>query len=109
MHELAITQSVVEAVVERVAPARVTAVHLTIGRVSGVDVEAIRFCFDLVAAGTVVEGARLEIAEPTGRARCRQCGADFPVDDLVLICPCGSVDAELSQGGELLVRAVEVV
>ena len=109
MHELAITQSVVEAVAERVGRARVTAVHLTIGRVSGVDVDAIRFCFDLVAEGTVVEGARLEISEPAGRARCRQCGADFDVDDLVLLCRCGSVDVELSQGGELLVRAVEVV
>ena len=109
MHELAITQSVVEAVAERVAPSRVTVVHLTIGRVSGVDVDAIRFCFDLAAEGTVVEGARLEISEPAGRARCRQCGADFGVDDLVLLCRCGSVDVELSQGGELLVRAVEVV
>jgi hydrogenase nickel incorporation protein HypA/HybF len=109
MHELAITQSVVEAVVDRVAPARVTVVHLTVGRVSGVDVDAIRFCFDLVAEGTVVEGARLEISEPAGRARCRQCGADFAVDDLVLLCRCGSVDVELSQGQELLVRAVEVV
>jgi hydrogenase nickel incorporation protein HypA/HybF len=109
VHELAITQSVVDAVVERVAPARVTAVHLTIGRVSGVDVEAVRFCFDLVAAGTVVEGARLDVAEPAGRAHCRRCGADFAVDDLVLLCPCGSVDVELREGGELLVRAVEVV
>ena len=109
MHELAITQSVVEAVAERVGPARVTAVHLTVGRVSGIDVEAIRFCFDLVAEGTVAEGARLEISEPAGRARCRRCGADFAVDDLVLLCPCGSVDVELNQGQELLVRAVEVV
>ena len=109
MHELAITQSMVDAIVDRLGPARVTAVHVRIGKVSGVVPDAVRFCFDLVAEGTVVEGARLEISEPAGRARCRQCGADFGVDDLVLLCRCGSVDVELSQGGELLVRAVEVV
>ena len=109
MHELAITQSMVDVIVDRLGSARVTAVHVRIGKVFGVVPDAVRFCFDLVAEGTVVEGARLEISEPAGRARCRQCGADFGVDDLVLLCRCGSVDVELSQGGELLVRAVEVV
>ena len=109
MHELAITQSVVDAIVERVGDARVSVVHLTIGRVSGVDVEAVRFCFDLVAAGTPVEGARLQVSEPAGHARCRDCGADFEVADLFLLCRCGSADVELHGGQELLVHAVEVV
>lgn len=108
MHELAIAQSVVDAVVERLGESRVTAVHLTVGRLSGVDVEAIRFCFDLVAQGTVVESARLEIEEPPGQARCRACGTGFPVDDLLLVCGCGSMDVELRSGSELTVRAVEV-
>jgi hydrogenase nickel incorporation protein HypA/HybF len=108
MHELAITQSVVDAVVDRLGATRVAAVHLVIGRVSGVDVDAVRFCFDLVAQGTPVEGARLEISQPAGRARCRGCGAEFGVDDLLLLCRCGSTDVELCQGQELTVRAVEV-
>ncbi|WP_143517483.1 hydrogenase/urease maturation nickel metallochaperone HypA [Pseudonocardia sp. MH-G8] len=58
MHELAITQSVVETIVERTECARVTAVHLVIGKVSGVVPGAVRFCFEIVAAGSPVEGAR---------------------------------------------------
>jgi hydrogenase nickel incorporation protein HypA/HybF len=108
MHELAITQSVVDAIVERLGETRVTAVHLIIGRMSGVDVSAVRFCFDLVAEGSPVEGARLEISESAGSARCRRCGAEFPVDDLLLVCRCGSADVELCRGAELTVRAVEV-
>ena len=108
MHELAITQSVVDAIVERLGETRVAVVHLVIGRVSGVDVEAVRFCFDLVAQGTPVEGARLEISEPAGEARCRTCGTTFPVADLLLVCRCGSTDVELCGGQELTVRAVEV-
>jgi hydrogenase nickel incorporation protein HypA/HybF len=108
MHELAITQSMVDAIVERLGPARVTAVNLRIGTVSGVVPDAVRFCFDLVAEGTPVEGATLHIDEPSGRARCRSCGADFPVEDLLLLCACGSADVQLVSGQELTIASVEV-
>lgn len=108
MHELAITQSLVDAIVEQLGSRRVTVVTLRIGKVSGVVPDAVRFCFDLVAEGTPVEGARLEIAEPGGRARCRDCTAEFGVDDLVLLCPCGSADVELLCGHELTISSVEV-
>ena len=51
MHELAITQGIVNMIVERTDRARVTVVYLRIGKVSGVVPDAVRFCFDLVAAG----------------------------------------------------------
>ncbi len=108
MHELAITQSIVEAIVERTDHARVTAVHVIIGKVSGVVLDAVRFCFELVAVGSPVEGARLEIDEPLGRARCRECDRQFEVDGLVVLCACGSADVEVLGGDELLIRAVEM-
>lgn len=108
MHELAITQGVVDAIAERLGGARVRVVYLTIGKVSGVDPEAVRFCFDLVAKGTIVEGARLQIDQPAGEARCRDCGAEFRVETPILLCPCGSADVDLRSGQELLIGAVEV-
>jgi len=108
VHELAITQSLVDAIVERLGDARVTTVNLRIGKVSGVVPDAVRFCFDLVAEGTPVAGARLHIDVPSGEACCRGCGAVFAVDDLVLLCSCGSADVELRRGGELLISSVEV-
>ena len=80
MHELAISQSVVDAVLARTGDARVTVVRLDVGRLSGVVPDALRFCFDLVADGTPLAGAELRIAEPPGRARCATCGADFGLD-----------------------------
>ena len=52
VHELAITESIVAAVVERMADTPVRRVRLAIGRLSGVVPDAVRFCFDLVTAGT---------------------------------------------------------
>ncbi len=109
MHELAITQSVVDAVLDRTGQRKVTTVRLKVGRLSGVVPDAMRFCFDLVTAGTALEGADLEIEEPAGRASCRTCGSDFAVSDPILLCDCGSADVEVKSGRELLVSSVEVV
>jgi hydrogenase nickel incorporation protein HypA/HybF len=106
MHELAITQSVVDAVTERTGTAPVTVVRLRVGRLAGVVPDAMQFCFELVTAGTPLEGAELEIEEPEGRGRCRTCGAEFPLPDLVLLCDCGSADVEILAGRELAIASV---
>ena len=103
MHELAITEGIVAAVTERTGAARVAQVRLVIGRLSGVLPDAVRFCFELVTAGTPLEGAALQIDQPHGRARCRDCGDEFSLDDPILLCPCGSADVEVLAGRELAV------
>jgi len=108
MHELAITESIVAAVVERMPDTPVRRVHLSIGRLSGVVPDAVRFCFDLVTAGTTLDGAELEIDEPHGRVACRGCGTEFDSDEVLALCPCGSADVELLRGRELRIRSVEV-
>lgn len=108
MHELAITQSVVDAVAAKTGTVPVSAVRLEIGRLSGVMPDSVRFCFDLVSAGTTLDGARLEIDEPAGRANCRDCGRDFDLDDPVLLCPCGSADVRVLTGQQLRILSVEV-
>ena len=106
MHELAITQSVVEAVTERTGSAPVASVQLRVGRLAGVVPDAMRFCFELVTAGTPLEGAALEFEQPEGRGRCRTCGEEFVLADLILLCSCGSADVEVVAGRELAVASV---
>ncbi|MGH3503369.1 MAG: hydrogenase maturation nickel metallochaperone HypA [Nocardioidaceae bacterium] len=108
MHELSITQSVVDAVLEHTAGRQVTEVRLRVGRLSGVVPDAMRFCFDLATAGTPLEGATLEIDEVGGRAHCRDCDAEFELDDPILLCPCGSADVQVIEGRSLKVASVEV-
>jgi hydrogenase nickel incorporation protein HypA/HybF len=109
MHELSIAQGIVDAVAERTGGAAVGNVHLVVGQLSGVVPDSLRFCFELVAAGTPLEAAVLQIDEPRGRARCGSCATEFAVPDLVLLCSCGSSDVHLLAGDELLIRSVELV
>lgn len=108
MHELALTQDIVGTITDRMGPDRVVRVRLSIGKLSGVVTESIRFAFDVLTTGTTLDGARLEIDEPPGRARCRSCAAEFTVDDLLATCRCGCVDLDVTGGDELRIREVEV-
>ena len=108
MHELSITQSIVDLVAERTAGRNVLAVHVRVGRLSGVVPDAMSFCFEIASAGTPVEGARLDIEETVGRITCRTCGSESTAEDLVRLCPCGSADVEVVAGEELTVVSVEL-
>ena len=108
MHELSIAQSVVDAVCERAAGRSVHSVRLRVGALTAVVPDAMRFCFDLAVEGTVAEGARLDIEHRPGSARCRGCGADVDLVDLILLCPCGSADLEVTAGRELQIVSMEV-
>jgi hydrogenase nickel incorporation protein HypA/HybF len=111
MHELAISEAIVSEVVERVRTGNVVRVVLEIGRLSAVVPDSVRFCFDLAARGTLVEGAVLEIMEIPGVARCRQCDAPVALgDSFIGVCTgCGGLDLEVVSGEELRIKCVEVL
>jgi hydrogenase nickel incorporation protein HypA/HybF len=108
MHELGITQNIVAIVAEHAAGRRVARIAVDIGKLSGVMSDAVRFCFDVVAHGTCVEGAALEIKEIEGRGRCRLCHAEFATPALYTPCDCGSREIERLSGEELKVREFEL-
>jgi hydrogenase nickel incorporation protein HypA/HybF len=108
MHELAITQEIVDLVCARAAGAKVKRIVVEIGKLSAVLPEAVRFCFELCAEGTAAQGAQLEILEPPGRAKCRSCGAEIELDRVFGQCPCGNTDLEWLSGEELNVKEMEV-
>jgi hydrogenase nickel incorporation protein HypA/HybF len=108
MHELGITRNVVAIASEHARGAKVTRVTLEIGKLAAILPDAVRFCFDLCAQGTVVEGATLDIVEIPGRASCRECGKEVVLDRLYGRCACGSADLKLIAGEELKIREMEV-
>lgn len=66
MHELGLTRNLVAIVSEQAAGKRVRRVWLEIGTASAIIPDAVRFCFDVVAKGTPLEGAALDIIECDG-------------------------------------------
>ena len=109
MHELSIARAVV-AIAERHARGRrVTRVELKVGHLRQVVPSALEFAFELVAAGTPVEGAGLEIEELRAVARCDACGAETVLERFPLLCgSCGGSELALTSGEELLVESLEL-
>ena len=108
MHELSISQGIVESVCEAVPDGQVLAVTVEIGALSGVVADAVRFCFDACARGTRLEGARLEVIDVPGLGRCGSCQRELDMQELVTQCPCGNPFLEILRGRELRIRSVEV-
>ncbi len=107
MHELAITQSIVDAVSERVGDTPVSVVRIRVGALSGVFPHAMQFAFEVVTVGTALEGAELVIDEQPGLGHCRDCGRDVSLPDLILLCDCGSANVHVVSGRELAIESIE--
>jgi hydrogenase nickel incorporation protein HypA/HybF len=112
MHELALTESIVEMIEDESRKqgfSHVRVVRLEIGALSHVEPEAIRFCFDAVARGAVVEGAQLEIITVPGEGWCLDCGKIVPVSERFGPCPdCGRHHVQVTAGEDMRVKELEV-
>lgn len=113
MHELSIAVGIVEAVSEQASSrgfARVDAVTILIGELSGVDKGALSFAWELAAAGSVAEGSRLTFRDVGLRVKCPSCGAErTPPSAWQLACPtCPAVPPDIIAGRELHIVALEV-
>ena len=112
MHEMALTQSLVELIEEegrKQGFSRVRVVRLEIGALGSVEPEALRFCFEAVARGAIVEGARLDIDVVPGEGWCLDCAKSVPMFERFGACPeCGRHHVRVAAGDDMRVKELEV-
>jgi hydrogenase nickel incorporation protein HypA/HybF len=113
MHELSIVEALIDQVgreLNRVGQhGAVRGLELSIGRLSGVHCDSVRFAFDLLSPGTPVANAKIVIHEPKAISYCNACHARVEIDDLVIQCPrCSSSDIVIEGGRELMLQSIEV-
>ncbi len=112
MHELAITQRMLDLVLEqakKVGAEKVEKINLLIGEMSGVVDESVQFYFDFLSKGTIAERARLSFKMVPTMARCRGCGQSFELKEFDWACPyCQGNSMEIIAGQELFVESIEV-
>ena len=113
MHELSIALSIVQFAEEESARRggrRVEAVHLRVGRLSGVVREALVASYELACEGTPLAGSRLVVEDVPIVAQCVTCDARRPVRSVQDMCceVCGTPAADIVEGRELVVTALEI-
>lgn len=112
MHEMSLAEGVLQLIEDAARQqefAKVTAVWLEIGQLAGVEMEAMKFCFDAVTRDSVAEGARLEIIALPGTAWCMQCAMTVPMMEVFGECPtCGGFQLQVTGGTEMRIKELEV-
>lgn len=112
MHELAITEGIMEAALpaaEKSGAKKILEIRLKIGELSGVFPECIEEYLNMLAKGTIAEGAKLKVEKIPISIRCGECGFEGPVERKNVRCPeCGSGDFRITGGREYYVDSLEV-
>ncbi len=113
MHELSIALSILEMAEEeagRYGGERVEAVHLRLGRLSGVVREALVSSYDLACEQSTLAGSRLVIEDVPVAIHCLVCRTDIETESpSSFSCPtCGTPSADVVRGREIEVVALEL-
>ena len=112
MHEMAITRSMLDLVLEEAAKAearKVTEINVVLGEMSGVVDRCVSFYFDYMSKDTPAEGATLNFRNVPQKARCLNCCNIFSPRDIFWSCDkCQSMELEIIAGNELNVESIEV-
>lgn len=113
MHELSIALSILEVAQEEATnrgAARVMAVHVRLGPLSGVVVQALCSAFELAREGTPLAETQLVVEEVPLTLHCPACGQARPAQSQWSLCciDCGTPTGQIVSGNELEVTALEL-
>ncbi|MFZ3329102.1 MAG: hydrogenase maturation nickel metallochaperone HypA [Candidatus Acidiferrales bacterium] len=113
MHELSIAMSIVDMAQEELEQHKgkqVHAVHLKLGRLTGVVKEALLSSYEMACEATPLEGSQLLIEEIPVEVFCPKCQVPRLVDSIQWFCcpECGTPTTNILRGKELEVVALEI-
>lgn len=112
MHELSITESILEISLKHGKTAnasKITDIYLVLGQLSSIVDDSIQFYWAMIAKDTIAEGARLHFERVPASIKCRGCGHVYQPEREDLSCPvCQSIQIEVTAGNEFYLDAINV-
>lgn len=111
MHEMAIAEGILDIALDyahKNEAGRICKVGLLLGEMTGVETEALTFCFASLVRGTMAEGAELALKRVPLIGHCAQCGTRQPIRHYNFICPACGGGLEIVSGRELRVEYLEM-
>jgi len=112
VHELAITQNILDIVLKEAGAAgvdKITRVNIIIGELSGVVSDSVEFYFDFLKKDNAAEHATISFKQVPAVLKCRDCSMEFSPQETSWICPnCQSTKMEVTAGRDCFVESIEV-
>jgi hydrogenase nickel incorporation protein HypA/HybF len=112
VHELAITQNILNTVLDEAKAAKAKSIidiNLVVGELSGVVTDSVEFYFDILKKDTIARDAKFNFTLTPARFRCRDCLNEFSTGDSYWTCPnCEGINIELVEGRDCYIESIEV-
>jgi hydrogenase nickel incorporation protein HypA/HybF len=109
MHELSLTQNLLDIALRHAGGKRLRQVNLLIGEFSDEREEAIRFYWADLARGTAAHGAQLHFQRVEAQMQCLACETVFHPAEADALCPaCGSHRLKLLSGDDVRLESIDV-
>jgi len=112
MHELPVTESVLEIALRHAQAAdakRVNEIHLVIGELASIIDDSVQFYWDIISKDTIADGARLNFRRIQAEMLCYECQTRFSPSPDDYSCPnCGSTHLKIVAGNEFFVEAIDI-
>jgi len=109
VHEMAVTQSILDIALRHANGARITQLNLVIGDLAGIVDDSVQFYWDIITQGTNAEGSVLNFERISTCFHCHECGHDFEPDGRVFTCPqCESARVTITAGKDFRLESIEV-
>ena len=112
MHEMAVTQSILDIALEyaeRAGAARVTALNLVIGQLSSIVDDSVQFYWDIISKDTICEAATLNFERIPAQMLCLDCESTYTLARGLEACPqCGSFRVRVAGGDEFRLESIEI-
>lgn len=112
MHELAVTQSMLDLALEEATKAgasRIRKISIVIGEMSGIVGDCVKFYFEFLSKNSPAEGATVLYRSVATEVKCRSCAETFQPKEFDWSCPgCHNLEIEVTKGKELYVESIEV-
>lgn len=109
MHELSLSQAILETALRHADGRPVTTVSLRIGHLRQVVPDSLEFYFELIARETLCEGAALETELIPAELRCNACGTGWVLEQPPFRCPtCAGSSVEIVHGNEFEIESITV-
>jgi len=112
MHELSITESILDIALSHAKKAeatQVTAINIRIGRLSSIVDDSVQFYWDIISKDTIAAGARLNFERVPARMACLDCGNNYLLTGDLIPCPqCNSERVTVAGGDEFRLDSIEI-
>lgn len=109
MHEMTLTQTLLETILTHAGGRKVVDVYLLLGNLSDEQPESVRWYWRDISKGTLAEGAELHFEPMMVEMQCMQCNAVFHLQEEVAECPqCRSVQLRVVSGDDIRLVGIDV-